>query len=178
MIDLRNKGLPNALVVQGKPFPIYTDFRKWLKFGGLAEDESTLITELLFVSKCDIPEELYADWFRSAIDFYLSKNSTPNFKRDADKVVDFIEDGAYIVSSFYHIYNVDLTICEMHWQLFKSLFDGLPENCKMREIMQYRAYSKSSKTQDKVSKELKYGWKLPQKYTKEEQKKIDEFNNL
>lgn len=32
MIDLTNKGLPNVITIDGKPFSIFTDFRVWMKF--------------------------------------------------------------------------------------------------------------------------------------------------
>ena len=43
MIDLRKKGLPNAIMVNGNSFLINTDFRKWIKVGKMLEERCTIL---------------------------------------------------------------------------------------------------------------------------------------
>ena len=50
---------------------------------------------------------------------------------DTTPIIDYVEDGEYIVGSFMQAYGIDLTICDMHWHMFKALLLSLPENSKM-----------------------------------------------
>lgn len=57
------------------------------------------------------------------------------------RVVDFKQDASYIYSSFLMDYGIDLIEQQgkLHWQKFISLFQGLSENTKIREVMSIRA---------------------------------------
>ena len=56
MIDLRNKSLPDTITVNGKDFLIKTDFRLWLKFSTMIEEERPLSDYLFLLA--DV-EEIY-----------------------------------------------------------------------------------------------------------------------
>lgn len=57
------------------------------------------------------------------------------------RVVDFNQDSSYIYSSFLMDYGIDLIDQQgkLHWQKFISLFQGLSERTKIREVMSIRA---------------------------------------
>lgn len=57
------------------------------------------------------------------------------------RVVDFKQDAPYIYSSFLMDYGIDLINQQgkLHWQKFISLFQGLSEKTKIREIMSIRS---------------------------------------
>ena len=110
MIDLRNKSLPDTITVNGKDFLIKTDFRLWLKFSTMIEEERPLSDYLFLLEDVEgnIPLE---NFFPQLIQFYTNPNSTPKNinSTSTDRIVDYIEDGEYIVASFMQDYGIDLT---------------------------------------------------------------------
>lgn len=65
---------------------------------------------------------------------------------------DFLQDGSYIYSSFRMDYGIDLFREKLHWMQFVSLFQGLSEHTKMREVMSIR--QRKLPTPDKYNGEL------------------------
>jgi len=183
MIDLRNKELPNTITVNGSSFLIETDYRAWLKFGVLVEDNCDL-SELVFLLKdTDIKDCLlwsvptWNEMYKQMASFYSNPNSTPNQIGEVagEKTIDFIEDGEYIYASFLYAYKIDLVETDLHWHKFKALFNGLPDTSKMVSIMNMRSYTTPTKTPDKIHMEAKQVWALK---TKIDDKLIDELNEM
>lgn len=178
MIDLRQKALPNTVNVGGKAFLLKTDFREWIKFGKIYHPEITY-GELFFLFDEKAPNEPFIE---QVFEFYININLTPASSDNDDEVqaVDFIEDGEYIVSAFLQVYGIDLTeIDYMHWHKFQALFRSLPDTCKMSQIMSYRLYQKSNKTQEQMYAELRDAWTLPDIEAMEKSSSLlDEFNKL
>ncbi len=56
------------------------------------------------------------------------------------RALDFDLDAAYIFASFRQAYGVDLLKerGRLSWNQFLALFDGLPENTKIRQVMDIR----------------------------------------
>ena len=184
MIDLRIKGLPNTIMVDGKSFFIKTDFREWLKIGELLKDKETKITDIAYVvediSLLDLIKNQEA--FKNAIiDFYLNENATPHsISESSTPILDYIQDGEYIVGSFMQAYGIDLTSCDMHWHRFKALCFSLPEETKIQKIMSIRGYRKTSKSYESQCEELKRSWSLDVDHTHDEELMSeinDEFYN-
>lgn len=175
MIDLRNKALPNTIVVNGKAFLIKTDFRLWIKFGEMMMERHPL-SDYIFLLEDDIP--FAENFFPQLVEFYTNPNITPKGNGTSEKIVDYIEDGEYIVASFMQDYGIDLTACDMHWHLFKALFNGLRDDTKIKQIMSMRAYTKSSKSYEAQCRENKQAWRLPQHRNKVSKETMDEINNL
>lgn len=166
MIDLRTKGLPNAIEVNGNSFLINTDFRTWIKFSEIIQKEDFVITDILFIFESDI-NVLYLlsneqEFLNQILNFYTNPNVTPKSESNLQNtVVDYILDGEYIVGSFLQVYNIDLTQCDMHWHMFKALFLSLPEDCKISQIMQLRSYEKNNLSYERHCEKLKRAWSLP-----------------
>ncbi len=61
--------------------------------------------------------------------------------RQKDRILDFELDGEYIFASFYQAYKIDLIEQQgkLHWKKFIALFQGLPDNTKIREVMKIRS---------------------------------------
>lgn len=160
MVDLRQKGLPNCLEIDGNMYPIKTDFRVWI------EAERSLRVDGVMpytIFDCIPPEGV--EWAETAREFLECPNATPNADigvKSSDRAFDFVLDGAYIVAGFMQAYGIDLTECDMHWFMFKALFDGLPEETKISHIMTYRTWNNSKKKQETVYRELKRAWRLPE----------------
>lgn len=163
MIDLREKTLPDSLVVNGEAFLVDTDFRTWIKWQHLLMNEK-LASKEIFVDK--VPER--NDWLDAALEFATSPNSTPRTKKtkaENARLYDFVEDGEFIVASFQQAYGIDLTDpdIKMHWHRFKALFAGLPSDTKMAQIMGYRSYdsAESKKKPETVRANMREMWRLP-----------------
>ena len=179
MIDLR-KALPDSIIVRGKAYSIYTDYRVWLEFGEVFKNKDATLKDFRFVFKDNVP---FGNFLPELVKFYLNENTTPNkdlCKKSSDVLFDYILDGEYIYSSFLQCYNIDLIDVEMHWWKFKALFNGLSEDTKMAQIMQIRGYEKMKPGYDYDNERIKQkiAWSLDNVLTEEEQEAIDEFNNL
>lgn len=57
------------------------------------------------------------------------------------RVLDFNLDAEYIYASFLQAYGLDLIQLrgKLHWKKFFALFEGLPDDTKIRQIMQIRS---------------------------------------
>lgn len=95
----------------------------------------------------------------------LPKRPLPHHSQ---KVVDFDADGEYIYASFLQAYGIDLLEAQgkLHWKKFIALFEGLPENTKIREIMKIRgtelpAPTRYNQKQRQHLMELKSYYALP-----------------
>ena len=181
MIDLRKKGLPNAITVNGNSFLINTDFRKWIKVSKKLEEKCTIIDlaeeviqSISIAELLENSEEILS----KLLEFYTNPNATPRGdSNDTTPIIDYVEDGEYIVGSFMQSYGIDLTICDMHWHMFKALLLSLPENSKMKQIMQMRSYKKSNVSYEKQQENLKKAWELHKKENNEISDIMSEINN-
>lgn len=164
MIDLRNKRLPDAIECGGKRFSIVTDFREWLKFGELSKDARPMGEYLyLLKNKENIREVEAQELMNALMTFYVNPNITPiNTGGSNRKLLDWIEDGEYIVGSYLAIYGIDL--CEvdyLHWHKFQALFRSLPSDSRIMEIMGYRAYKPTKKKQEQIYQHQCDIWAFP-----------------
>lgn len=89
-------------------------------------------------------------------------------KPQAQKVLDFELDGAYIYASFYQDYGLDLIELQgkLHWKKFLALFQGLSDETKIKQIMKIRsmevpAPTKHNQKQIQSILELKSYYALP-----------------
>lgn len=178
MIDLRQKGLPNTIYIEGDPFLVKTDFRDWIKFGELIKDENCRIIDLMYLFPQEIP--VNKPFMPALLDFYTNPNITPKLDDSTDntKALDYVLDGEYIVGSFMQVYGIDLTTCDMHWHLFKALFTSLPEKCKIKEIMSFRTWQKNDAKYETSMRKAREIWSFPKEETQEEKETLDELNEL
>lgn len=182
MIDLTKKSLPDYIEIDGRDYLIETDFRKWLKFYKLyfLEKDSNLFDYFfLFKDRKNVP---ILNFIPALVHFFVNENITPKTSGNSssERVFCYIEDGEFIVASFMRDYGIDLTNpnLEMHWHLFKALFEGLSDDTKIKQIIGYRSYVKSNKKIEKVYEELKSMWSLPTIPKQEEDEVMDEINKL
>lgn len=80
---------------------------------------------------------------------------------------DFLFDGPLIDASFTQAYNVDLFAKrgELHWRRFLALFEGLPEDTIMMQVIKIRQMPlpKGDASQAQAVAKLKHMYKLPDK---------------
>jgi hypothetical protein len=168
--------LPETIDVNGNLFKIKTDFKTWLAFLELAQKEELQVNDYLFMlqNKEDKKKafENLGDFATALFDFMNKSPATPNVTKGEDndtQIIDFTLDSPYIYASFMQAYNIDLIETNMHWYKFNALFLGLPNNTKICEIMQARAYKKCEDSEDKLWKKKKEYWQLPQETVKDEE---------
>lgn len=139
---------PEHLEINGKNYLIETDFREWIKFAELVEDD-----ELSWQVKLQlmmqwfiegIPDDLenavYAlgDFLTAKVLYKNSENEITK-KKELQPAFSFQEDAGCIYSAFVECYGIDLqTIPYMHWWKFKTLFDWLPEETEIKQRIRYR----------------------------------------
>lgn len=153
--------MPNCIECNGRLFSIKTDFREWLEFGELIKRKDLEAKQILYLFKNEIPSE---NPFQALLDFYVNPNITPRKQENDDGriILDYIEDGEYIVGSFMAVYGINLiTIDYLHWHEFQALFRSLPDDSKIVQIMSRRAYKKTNKSMDSQLQEAKEIWSFP-----------------
>jgi len=85
-----------------------------------------------------LPVEKQQELISKIFDEYINDNSHP--VKPGPRVLDFTQDAEAIYASFRQAYGIDLYEEQgrMDWRIFMALFQGLPENTKIREIMSIR----------------------------------------
>ena len=179
MIDLKRRGLPNAIIApDGGPVLLDTDFRIWINFPERIQKlrEDPTLYEDLFMTEVPILTQEVADQLQ---DFYYRKPEVPRDTGGHEDLLDYDLDADYIYAAFMQAYKIDLVDADLHWHKFLALLTALPDTTTMSKIMGYRSYEGSSKDPGhKDYMKLKQMWSLPVKHTEEEQKMIDDFNEL
>lgn len=162
MIDLRERGLPRTIESGGEEYPVRTDFRVWIEFERALEDEGVALFDIFDGER---PPDDDDRWVQAAVEFLRSPNATPREVGQSHhgRTIDNVLDGEYIVASFQAAYGIDLTDpdLEMHWHRYKALLGGLPDKCKMSEIVGYRSWRMDTRKHETVMAELKREWELP-----------------
>lgn len=153
--------LPETLEVDGKEYPIITDFREWLRFSDMLKSDIPPQFKLEFLSDMfleDVPD-LYAEEdiesVMDAITAFLSlsalefpkqeKESEEEFENvdfeeeSVRKAIYYEQDAPYIISAFRREYQIDLLSVEyLHWWEFRMLLDGLSEDSQIKKRIYWR----------------------------------------
>lgn len=181
MIDLTKKSLPNTVVVGGRDFSIYTDFRTWLRFSIEFEEWEQSgfqgLLEIGYLFKDKIPVFECVEDYIGILKFAFPRSVVPRNTGETEDVLYFQYDGDYLYSAFMEQYGIDLLETELHWHKFNALLKGL-NNTKMNEIMEFRSYT-GEKVKDMNSqyRRLKELWTPPEEETEEEKEAEERFNN-
>ena len=115
--------LPDAVMVDGSAFPIYTDFRRILRILRLLNDPEVLDGDkhILFLKlffKGKIPPEP-----QEAFLWFLHCGEEHEGGGDHD--FDYEQDAKEIYSGFQQVYGIDLLDTDMHFWRFSALLNGL-----------------------------------------------------
>ena len=174
MIDLTKKALPNTIMVGGKAFSIYTDFRIWLKFeiecSKLKKGETI---DVSYLFKNEMPASV------SIQELKAFSNPVSILPRQVDSneeiMLDFELDADLIFSAFWGQYGIDLTEVDLHWYKFLALLSGINDSTKLREVMGYRAYDKNQKG-DQYEK-MKRIWRIERNF-EDDPEEAERFESL
>jgi hypothetical protein len=164
-MNLLTTTLPDTIIVDGREYAIYTDFRDWIRFCEMMLDEELTKVEKAYISMMLFKEQPtdIAKAVKALTNFYLMAN----FEEEQEELVEEVEeehaeeievtpkpiydwtvDSAYIIGAFQKTYGIDLMNIEyMHWWRFKALFTSIIE-FDLEERIGYRALD-TSKIKDK-----------------------------
>ena len=160
--------LPETLEINGKEYPIITDFREWIRFSDMLKSDLQSQYKLEFLAEMfleDIPDlytEEDVEEVMDSITSFLSLEALefPDQYLDASekteqsdeepedveyenavekKAIYYEQDAPYIISAFRREYQMDLlSVPYMHWWEFRMLLDGLSEESQIKKRIYWR----------------------------------------
>lgn len=153
-VNVLYEKFPQHVTVCGRRYRIITNFREWIKFIELIEDDAIRNHEKILLMMqwyIDIPTEYEEAIY--ALGQFLGGNENDIFLDDKNKAeqvgqisqaFSFTEDAECIYCAFLQCYGIELdTVAYMHWWKFKILFEGLPDNTEIKQRIQYRTINLS-----------------------------------
>lgn len=178
MIDLTKNSLPNSITDNGREFEVYTDFRVWMKFEiSLTKMRKSDLLPVNYLFPGDMPRFCSIN---SLLEFSRPKSQLPRplFGNSNVIVLDYELDADLIYSAFLGQYGIDLIDVEyLHWHKFLALLSGVNDSTRLREIMGYRCYEKSTEKEEVWREKLRRAWEID-RISMEEKEELDEFSNL
>jgi hypothetical protein len=131
--------LPYRVEVGGVAYQIETDFRAGLEFALMIEKGEQNAYKLLTPFFSRIPPDI-AGAFEAVVFFHFRGNMPEtNEKQKKEKPCYSYEvDADAIFADFWQFYNIDLTTERLHWYVFLSLLEGLPEESSFKKRIYYR----------------------------------------
>lgn len=136
---------PDTVCVNGKDYGVETDFREWIRFTKLVEDE-----DVPWQIKCRLLLQWYTDGIPDDLEEAIEAlGDFLAMRQDGEEsdepmlppkqVYSFDEDMVWIYSAFREAYGIDLqSVPYMHWWEFQTLFIGLPDNTEIKQRILYR----------------------------------------
>lgn len=146
--------MPTTLKLKGNEVPINPDFRRWIKFGQLFENPELTPIErqniaLLNTFGC-IPEDV-REGLEQAVWFYQCGRQ-PRSEPPCERLLDWEQDWLTIWADFKIWCCMDLDTEKLHWWKFMALFESLPQDAAIKQIISIRGVD-LSKIQDPETRE-------------------------
>ena len=175
---------PEYANINGKRYPLRTDFRVGLRCFEVIEDETICDEErslaIIYLLYGFIPDADLQPFLDKAT-LFLQCGKTREEHEENKKDMDFTHDRGLINASFMSDYKLDLNTVKMHWWQYCELIQGLTEHCALSRVREIRNYDlseiKDSKSRMKMAK-AQAAVALPIKHTREELEAIDAFERL
>lgn len=176
---------PLKAKINGKLYPINTDYKTALKCLEIMEDEEISDLErtyaVIYKLFSIIPEDEDMKAFVDKTVLYLGCGETQQEQRAKERDIDIIHDMKYIIPSFRSTYGIDIMSEDMHWYEFINLISGFTDDSVMSRVREIRNYDlsevKDAKQRRKII-EAKKNVELPIKLTQEQREALDEFESL
>ena len=175
---------PEYAEVAGVRYKINTGYRVALRCfevienPDISDEERALAVVYLLFG--EVPLEHINDFLRIA-GIFLRCGETEEKQSSTEKDMDFQADEKYIVASFMSDYQIDISNVDMHFWLYIQLIQGFTERSVMSRVREIRNYDmselKDHKSRQKMTK-AKQAVALPNKFSRDEQNVIDEFEKL
>ena len=175
---------PEYAEVKGIKYKINTDYRVALRCFEVIDDNSISDQEralaVVFLLFGEVPMEDMGEFLRIAGN-YLRCGEKESAQSSGEKDMDFNADEKYITASFMSDYRIDLSSVDMHFWQYIQLIQGFTENAIMSRVRDIRNYDMSELKDPKARAKMaqaKASVALPNKFSRDEQKAIDEFEKL
>ena len=143
-MNLLYEKFPETVRISGKEYPIYTDFRNWLRFFDMLEEKGLSEREKMLLAlrwyQEPIPPELWEESIQALIRFAICGEIPEQSAKSGrnKKILSWSFDAPFVYAGFLSVYQIDLLTVQMHWHLFRALFDALPEDTPIKQRMYYR----------------------------------------
>ncbi len=151
---------PACFFVDELPGGFNTDFRAWIRYDIMVsriktpedQQKAQQYAETVLVGGrlTDEIAPAFINFFRCGEDQIKTAEKSLQVFGKTPSSYDFAIDGPLIYAAFWQAYGIDLNNVELHWWEFMALFRGLPEECRICKIMEYRTANTS-----KMPKETK-----------------------
>lgn len=192
-MDLFTGKLPETIMVCGKEYPIDTGFRTWVRFDDVFMSRDISPEKLAELFSCVFPRKVMPESFQETMDALILFYSCGEKKKEPTKGGEikensgihkrsfhFVYDSSLIYGAFLSQYGIDLVHENLHWWLFRALFDALEDRHKIIKVMEYRS-ADISKIKDKERRafyrRMKQVYRLPDFRDKSEIER-ENMNNL
>ena len=151
MIHLLCEPLPDSVTADGNTYPVRTDFRIWLKFEDMLQNQEkfspfVIIQSVLAKGVPNVSEALidalYAFYHAEQLAYHDDEAGEMQAETPQRKslLFDWKFDAKFVLGDFRHCYQIDLiTIEYLHWFEFCALFDALPEDARCMKRIAYRS---------------------------------------
>ena len=182
-MNIFTQRLPEAITIDGIHYGIHTDFRIWMEFDKIMNQEDIDIKDKIMMvlmlcldkDRCHMLPESPEKAMECLCSFFLAGNKKGHSEgpeKTSEKVFSFSEDSGYIYSAFLSQYGIDLLeIPYLHWHVFMALFNGLDENCKLMKIIRWRLCDADSIKDEKRRQHMR---NMKELYALSDQKKYKE----
>lgn len=182
MLDLSKKILPRGIEVNGRIYPVRTDFQYYIIFSRMVK-ENRRLEDYDFLYTESVPADREKG-FRELVKFAFPKRELPKDTGEEPDgtILDYDADADFIYSAFFHYYKIDLLDekLSLHWHKFTALLNGLKET-KLNDIMGFRSY-KPRQSDGKEYKaqmlKLKEMWRIEEPLSEEEEAELEKFERL
>ncbi len=188
--NLLTDRLPDALVIAGVRYPVYTDFRRWVLVVELFSEELADVgikvdcaAKLIFRGENPLkgghPVEFYRSlvrgilWFASCgrgIRQTSAKTDAPG--KPVEPVFDFTFDADKIFAAFWQTYGIDLgdRTVNLHFWKFMALLRNLPRETEFMQTVALRRTDTSKIGDDELRRQVRRAKANVRIRTEEEQK--------
>lgn len=155
---------PKSIRIDGREYPIVTNFREWIRFSAMLKDANLTENEKIVLMmnyvknvksvSTQLIDSVFA--FYRADDLELRKSpiqnggeTYPHTHLKKSPLFDWGIDAKFVLGDFRRFYQMDLIhIDYLHWWEFRCLFDALPDDSNCQKRIAYRA-TDLSKIKDK-----------------------------
>lgn len=176
---------PESAEVNGKIYPLNTDFREALRCFEVINDPDVSDFErayaVVYILFGIIPEDDEMEEFVNMATKFLQCGQTKEEQNAKPSNMDFEHDERYINASFMSDYHIDLSRAEMHWWQYVELISGLTEHCVLSRVRYLRDYDlstiKDAKERVKMA-EAKRTVALPERLSREDKEAMEWFDSL
>lgn len=195
MINYATDAPPESITINGTAYPAETDYRVWLQVSDLlcnldsASDQEAMLHNLNTVQTLEalvfgrVLNEPVLDVLNACAVFYRGYPAEGNGYRPetdsvtGEKLFSFKHDINLILIAIRNQSGIDLSYRRKepyHWWLFLLEFRSLESRHHICQVIGWRGYTGD----DPKLLEIKRQYALPQEYTRDEQRAIDEMERI